>query len=124
MMRVCPECLHGDSACKQPNYVDELRGFDMEKFKSTESDLTLWKLVDIHKTVGSHNDYAWEDVCDILASMENFDSVEAYMFIRMLCLFLISISMMCCLKQTEIIWTWLLCIINHQMHRKVMYLVK
>ena len=78
VMCMCQGCLHRNSECKQPNYIDEWWGFNMEKFKSTEADLTLWKSINKHKTVGACDDYAWKDVHDILAAMENFDAVEAY----------------------------------------------
>ena len=78
VMCMCSGCLHGESECKQPNYVDRWRGFDMDKFKCIEADLCLWKSIRIRKTVGAHDDYAWEEVRDILAAMTNFDDVVAY----------------------------------------------
>ena len=78
VMCMCSGCLHGDSECKQPNYIDEWRGFDMDKFKQINADLNLWKSIKIRKTVGGRDDYAWEDVRDILAGMVTFEEVVCY----------------------------------------------
>ena len=78
VMCMCHGCLHGDLQCKQPNYIDEWKGFDMDKFKYTDADLTLWQSINIRKTVGTCDDYAWEDVSDILSAMEKFDAIEEY----------------------------------------------
>ena len=78
VMCMCSGCLHGDSECKQPNYIDNWRGFDMEKYKAIDADLSMWKSIEIRKTVGARDDYAWEEVREILGSLDSFDDVLAY----------------------------------------------
>ena len=75
---LCSGCLHGDSACKYSDYVDDWRGFDMNTFEETEVDLNFWKSVQIRKTVGSHEDYAWQDVQAILQSFNNYAELSEY----------------------------------------------
>ena len=75
---LCPGCLHGDSECKYPDYVDKWRGFDMKKYENIETNLHLWQSVAIRKTVGSREDYAWQDVREILQSFNDFDALQKY----------------------------------------------
>ena len=75
---LCSGCLHGDSDCKYPEYVDKWRGFDMNKYEAIETSFQLWKSVAICKTVGSREDYAWEDVRAILRAFTDFDGLQDY----------------------------------------------
>ena len=75
---LCTGCLHGDSECKYPEYVDKWRGFDMNKCEDIPTSFQLWKSVAIHKTIGSREDYAWEDVRAILCAFNDFDSLQDY----------------------------------------------
>ena len=43
MICLCPACLHGEGDCKNGNYIDNWRGFDMNKSEDIPADLTLWK---------------------------------------------------------------------------------
>lgn len=75
---MCPGCLHGDSNCKQTNYVDNWRGFDMNAYKPIDANLCLWQSVKIRKTVGSREDYSWDDVLAILGSINSFEELDTY----------------------------------------------
>ena len=75
---LCTGCLHGDTNCKNLKYVDNWRGFDMATSKEIEVDLNFWRLVVICKTVGSREDYQWEDVRAILASYSNYTDLQEY----------------------------------------------
>ena len=75
---LCTGCLHGDSACKYSDYVDEWRGFDMLKFKDINVNMSLWNLVNIHKKMGSCEEFKWEDVRAILQSFSDYDEALAY----------------------------------------------
>ena len=77
-MCLCPGCLHGDSECKYVDYVDSWQGFDMMNYKNTEVDLTYWNSVVIRKTVGSREDYAWDDVMAIVCSVRTYNEVNEY----------------------------------------------
>ena len=50
----------------------------MATSKEIEVDLNFWKLVVICKTVGSKEDYQWEDVRAILASYSNYTDLQEY----------------------------------------------
>ena len=75
---LCTGCLHGDSKCKYPEYVDKWRGCNMTKGTDIPTSFQLWKSVRIRKTVGSQEDYGWEDVRAILHAFEDFDALQAY----------------------------------------------
>ena len=75
---LCTGCLHGDSACKYSDYVDEWRGFDMLKFKDTNVDMSLWNSVNICKKMGSCEEFEWEDVRAILQPFSDYDEALAY----------------------------------------------
>ena len=75
---LCPGCLHGDSECKNKNYVDSWRGFDMGKFEEIEPDLKLWSSVKIRKNFGSREDYNWENLRIKLESMDSFEDLTDY----------------------------------------------
>ena len=75
---LCTGCLHGDSECKYPEYVDKWRGFDMNKCEDIPTSFQLWKSIAICKTIGSREDYAWKDVRAILHAFNDFDSLQNY----------------------------------------------
>ena len=75
---LCPGCLHGDSECKNLNYADKWRGFDMKEYVDIEPDFRHWKSVQIHKTVGSRDDYSWDGVLAIIGEKNSFDEVAEY----------------------------------------------
>ena len=75
---MCSSCLLGSGECRKENYVDSWRGFNMGDYKEAEPDFTLWKSPVIRKTLGSREDYAWNAVLEILASMNSFDELQGY----------------------------------------------
>ena len=50
----------------------------MTKGTDIPTSFQLWKSVGIRKTVGSQEDYGWEDVRAILHAFEDFDALQAY----------------------------------------------
>ena len=75
---LCAGCLHCDGICKYSDYVDEWRGFDMQTHKEAPITMELWNSVKIHKTVGSRDDYSWEDVWAIVNSYNNYEALSEY----------------------------------------------
>ena len=75
---LCTGCLHGDSTCKNLKYVDNWQGYDLMTGKETDVDLRFWKSVVIHKTIGSREDYEWEDVQAIFDSYSDFSELQEY----------------------------------------------
>ena len=75
---LCTGCMHGDSACKYLEYVDNWHGFDMLNFKQIDADQTFWKSVHIRKCVGSREDYSWEVVRCILDACNSFEEALEY----------------------------------------------
>ena len=71
---LCTGCLHGDSTCKNSKW----RGFDMASGKEVDVDLGFWNSVVICKTVGSREDYEWEDVRAIIDSYTNYNDLQEY----------------------------------------------
>ena len=61
MICLCPACLHGEGDCKNGNYIDNWRGFDMNKSEDIPADLTLWKSCKICKNIGCREEYEWHD---------------------------------------------------------------
>ena len=75
---LCTGCLHGDSACKYSDYVDTWRGFDMANYKEVDIVMSFWKSVSIRKSVGSREDYSWDDVRAILDSFRSYEEALEY----------------------------------------------
>ena len=75
---MCAGCLHGDSICKNLKFVDNWRRFDMGIGKEIDVDLNFWNSVVIHKTVGSREDYEWEDVRASIATYNNYNELHDY----------------------------------------------
>ena len=75
---LCTGCLHGDSSCKNSKFVDNWQGYDMTVGKEIDPNLSYWRSVVIRKTVGSREDYEWEDVRSILYSYNNYNELEEY----------------------------------------------
>ena len=75
---LCPGCLHGDSECKNLNYADKWRGFNMKEYVDIEPDLRHWKSVQIRKTVGSRDDYSWDGVLTIIGEKNSFDELAEH----------------------------------------------
>ena len=75
---LCTGCLHGDSVCKYSDYVDAWRGFDMVAYKEVDIDLSFWNSVSIRKSVGSREDYSWDDVRAILQSCRSYEEALEY----------------------------------------------
>ena len=75
---MCEGCLHGDSICKNLKFVDKWHRFDIAAGKEIEVDLNFWKSVVICKTVGSREDYEWEDVRATNASYNNYNELHDY----------------------------------------------
>ena len=75
---LCPGCLHGDSECKNRNYLDSWRGFDMHEFEEIPEDLTLWKSIKIRKMIGCREDYNWNSALTTIGTKTSFDDLKDY----------------------------------------------
>ena len=53
--------LNGTSDCKNSDYSDNWRGFNMNTYTDIEPNLDRWVSVVIRKTVGNRADYDWSE---------------------------------------------------------------
>ena len=75
---ICPACLHREGDCKNGNYVDNWRDFDMKIYEETPADLSLSKSCKICKSIGCREQYQWHDALTILASKNTCDELHDY----------------------------------------------
>ena len=74
---MCPFCLNGNGECKNKDYVDEWRGFDMNKYQAIAPNFNHLKSIQIRKTVGSCDDFNWNNLVDTLSS-KNYEDLELH----------------------------------------------
>ena len=75
---LCPGCLNGTSDCKNSDYCDNWRGFNMNTYTDIEPNLDRWASVVIRKTVGDRADYDWSETLTELAAKNSFEELLDY----------------------------------------------
>ena len=77
---MCSKCLHGESdgECEYKDYTDNWCGFDMAKFRPTETDFQFWGNIPIRKIGGSRIEFDWQEKLDTLNSFNTYGELSEH----------------------------------------------